>query len=172
VGRKRALLIGINYFGQRGELRGCIADVNNVKQFLIQEYGFQESPETLVVLTDEPKNKSNPWFLPTRNSIIAAMQWLVKDAQPGDSLFLHYSGHGGQQADQDGDEEDGTDETILPLDFEKVGMIIDDEIHDLVVKPLPEGVKLTAVFDSCHSGTAMDLPFVYLPDGTCNLHLF
>lgn len=41
---------------------------------------------------------------------MAAMQWLVKDAQPNDSLFFHYSGHGGQTKDLDGDEADGYDE--------------------------------------------------------------
>lgn len=54
------------------------------------------------------------------------MQWLVRDARPGDSLFFHYSGHGGQAADLDGDEDDGFDETILPLDFKTAGEIIDD----------------------------------------------
>jgi len=42
------------------------------------------------------------------------------------------------------------DETILPLDHARAGQIIDDEIHDLLVKPLVQGVRLTAVFDSCH----------------------
>ena len=34
-GTKKALLIGINYFGQRGELRGCINDVKNVKNLIM-----------------------------------------------------------------------------------------------------------------------------------------
>lgn len=31
--------------------------------------------------------------------------------------------------------------------------------HTLLVKPLPAGCRLTAIFDSCHSGTVMDLPY-------------
>lgn len=33
------------------------------------------------------------------------------------------------------------------------------------VKPLQPGVRLTAIFDSCHSGTALDLPYVYSTQG-------
>jgi hypothetical protein len=42
--------------------------------------------------------------LPTRQNILASMQWLVQGAQPGDSLFFHYSGHGGSVRDRNGDE--------------------------------------------------------------------
>jgi hypothetical protein len=38
TGRNKALCIGINYFGQEGELRGCINDANNMKAFLIRKY--------------------------------------------------------------------------------------------------------------------------------------
>jgi hypothetical protein len=43
----------------------------------------------MVILTDD---QSNPVMQPTKENIIRAMQWLVKGAQPNDSLFLHYSG--------------------------------------------------------------------------------
>ncbi|CAG8599021.1 27463_t:CDS:2, partial [Racocetra persica] len=49
-------------------------------------------------------------------------------------------GHGGQVEDLDGDEDDGFDETILPLDHEQSGQIIDDEMHDIMVRPLQPGV--------------------------------
>lgn len=39
-------------------------------------------------------------------------------------------------------------------------------MHDIMVKPLCEGSRLTCIFDSCHSGTALDLPFVYSTRGT------
>ncbi len=43
-----------------------------------------------------------------------AVQWLMTDQRQGDSLFFHFSGHGSQQYDRNGDEEDGKDETICP----------------------------------------------------------
>ncbi|CAG8740965.1 13147_t:CDS:2, partial [Acaulospora morrowiae] len=45
------------------------------------------------------------------------------------------------------------------------GQIIDDEMHEIMVRPLPIGVRLTAIFDSCHSGTALDLPYIYSTQG-------
>ncbi|RKF58281.1 Metacaspase-1 [Erysiphe neolycopersici] len=159
-GKRKALLIGINYFGQRGELRGCINDVTNMSEFLIQRYGYQR--EDMVTLTDD---QHNPVGQPTKDNILRAMHWLVKDAQPNDSLFFHFSGHGGQTKDLDGDEEDGYDEVIYPVDFRRAGHIVDDDMHDILVRPLLPGVRLTAIFDSCHSGTALDLPYIYSTQG-------
>jgi len=159
-GRKRALFIGINYFKQRNELRGCINDVKNIKAFLIRQFGFRD--EDTITLTDDQRD---PTRIPTKANIIAAMQWLVRDARPHDSFFFHYSGHGGQTEDLDGDEDDGYDETIYPVDHERAGVIIDDIMHDIMVRPLPPGCRLTAIMDCCHSGSALDLPFIYSTTG-------
>ncbi|TIB76974.1 hypothetical protein E3Q22_03261 [Wallemia mellicola] len=96
---------------------------------------------------------------PTKKNMFKAMRWLVKGAKLNDALFFHYSGHG--------DERDGYDETVFPVDFQKLtyvhtGHILDDTLHDELVRPLPAGCRLTAIFDSCHSGTALDLPFIFL----------
>ncbi|KAF6840062.1 caspase domain-containing protein [Colletotrichum plurivorum] len=159
-GKRKALLIGINYFGQDGELRGCINDVKNVSTFLVERYGYKR--EDMVVLTDD---QQNPMGQPTKQNLLRAMHWLVQGAQPNDSLFFHYSGHGGQTEDLDGDEDDGYDEVIYPVDFKEAGHIVDDEMHHIMVKPLQPGVRLTAIFDSCHSGSALDLPYIYSTKG-------
>lgn len=59
-------------------------------------------------------------------------RWLVKGAKAGDSLFMHYSGHGGSVKDHTGDEEDQKDETMVPVDYAKSGQIKDDEILEEV----------------------------------------
>lgn len=84
TGKRKALLIGINYFGQQGQLRGCINDVHNVQKFLMERYNYRA--DDMVVLTDDSKN---PRQIPTRANIIQAMQWLVRDARPNDALFFH-----------------------------------------------------------------------------------
>ncbi|KAK5156448.1 hypothetical protein LTR04_005631, partial [Oleoguttula sp. CCFEE 6159] len=160
TGRRKALLIGINYFGQRGQLRGCINDVKNMSTYLNGHFGYKR--EDMVILTDD---QQNPMSQPTKQNILRAMHWLVKDARPNDSLFFHYSGHGGQTKDLDGDEEDGYDEVIYPVDFRQAGHIVDDEMHRIMVMPLQPGVRLTAIFDSCHSGSALDLPYIYSTQG-------
>ncbi|KAJ3372487.1 Ca(2+)-dependent cysteine protease [Allomyces arbusculus] len=166
TGRKKALFVGINYKGTKAELRGCINDVHNISSYLFGNWGF--SRQNSVILTDD---QSDPNALPTKNNILAAMQWLVRDAQPNDSLLFHYSGHGSKQKDEDGDEEDGHDETIVPLDYEKAGQITDDTLHDVLVKNLPAGVRLTCIMDCCHSGTIIDLPFVYTVKGNIEMTL-
>ncbi|KAJ8582901.1 peptidase C14 [Rhizopogon salebrosus TDB-379] len=103
--------------------------------------------------------------MPTKRNILDAMHWLVKDACPHDALFFHYSGHGGQVPDKNGDEVDGLDEVIYPVDYKKAGIIIDDDMHRIMVKLLPPRCRLTAIFDSCHSGTALDLPYIYHSNG-------
>ena len=87
TGRRKAFLIGIKYFGQRGQLRGCINDVKNMSAYLNGNFGYAR--EDMVILTDD---QQNPMSQPTKQNILRAMHWLVKDAKPNDSLFFHYSG--------------------------------------------------------------------------------
>ncbi|KAF5102248.1 hypothetical protein D0Z00_000431 [Geotrichum galactomycetum] len=158
TGRRKALLIGINYIGSKQQLKGCINDVKNIKNFLLQ-HEYKE--DDMVILTDDLEPASQP----TRENMLRGMKWLVKDAKPDDSYFFHYSGHGGLTPDLNGDEESGKDDVIYPLDFETAGSIIDDDIHDIMVRPLPQGARLTALFDCCNSGTALDLPYFYSTKG-------
>ncbi|KGO76552.1 Peptidase C14, caspase catalytic [Penicillium italicum] len=145
---------------RKGQLRGCINDVKNMSTYLNQNFGYAR--EDMVLLTDD---QQNPMSQPTKANVLRAMHWLVKDARPNDSLFFHYSGHGGQTPDLDGDEEDGYDEVIYPVDFRVAGHIVDDEMHRIMVQTLQPGVRLTAIFDSCHSGSALDLPYIYSTSG-------
>lgn len=90
----------------------------------------------------------------------SALRWLIQGSRAGDSLVFHFAGHGSQKADRTGDEVDGYNETIWPMDYKTQGVILDDEINSTIVNPLPRGVKLHAVIDACHSGTALDLPYL------------
>ncbi|ODV61093.1 uncharacterized protein ASCRUDRAFT_80852 [Ascoidea rubescens DSM 1968] len=159
-GKRKALLIGINYYNTKFKLNGCINDVKNLQNFLLK-HGYKK--DDMVILTDD--NDPSSRSFPSRRNIIDAMKWLVSDSKENDSLFFHFSGHGSQIEDQDGDELDGFDETICPYDFESNGQISDDELHEIMVRPLPEGCRLTALFDCCHSGSMLDLPYTYNTKG-------
>jgi len=156
--RRKALLVGINYFDSNKELKGCINDVHNVRDYLIRDRGFPHDPSSMVILTDDQQDWN---YVPTASNMLAAFQWLVSNNHPGDSLFLHYSGHGGQVRDPDGDRESGYDDTICPVDYESEGQITSDTLHRVLITPLAPGVRLTVIFDCCHSGTAIELPYVY-----------
>lgn len=97
----------------------------------------------------------------TKRRILQGIKWLVSGAQEGDSLFFHFSGHGCQEEDKDGDEDDGFDEAICPQDYETAGIILDDDLHEQLIETLPEGVNLQIILDCCHSGSGADLPFVF-----------
>ncbi|XP_057495441.1 metacaspase-1-like isoform X1 [Actinidia eriantha] len=154
-GTKRALLCGVSYYGRSYKLKGSVNDVRCMKFLLVERLRFPS--ESILVLTEE---ETDPRRIPTKYNIRMALQWLVQGCQSGDSLVFHYSGHGSQLPDMNGDEMDGYDETLCPLDYKTEGMILDDEINDTIVRPLPHGAKLHAIIDACHSGTVLDLPFV------------
>jgi len=157
-GRHKALLIGINYTGTRAALRGCINDAKNMQTLLLRN-GFPDDGSHMLLLTDERHRGRE--YQPDSSNIMKAMAWLMKDAQKGDVLFFHFSGHGGQVPDKSGHEADGYNETIIPLDHARAGQITDDVLWASLVYNLPEGARLTALMDCCHSGTGLDLPYDY-----------
>eukprot|EP01060_Flectonema_neradi_P001388 TRINITY_DN10824_c2_g1_i1.p1 TRINITY_DN10824_c2_g1~~TRINITY_DN10824_c2_g1_i1.p1 ORF type:complete len:443 (+),score=72.96 TRINITY_DN10824_c2_g1_i1:90-1418(+) len=154
---RRGVLIGINYFNTKAELSGCINDVKRMAQRLHGVY-------QLLVLTDDSKD---PNRMPTRDNIMRGLVWLARGMEPGgkQTAFLHFSGHGSQQRDKSGEEIDGLDETICPVDYSTAGMITDDNLKSVLLTKIPTGNRLLAVMDCCHSGTVLDLPYYCLPQG-------
>lgn len=149
---KKALIVGINYIGQQGELRGCINDSKNMEQMLYDHYDY--TPENTILLIEE-----EGFGKPTKDNILAGLRWLPMYAEDGDVLTFHYSGHGSQIKDTDGDESDGRDETLVPLDYTDNGMITDDELFTCFIDRVPKGVTVRIVLDCCHSGSGMDLRY-------------
>ena len=164
MSRRKSLLIGINYTGSKNALRGCQQDVQNMSRFLISR-GYPTDPNSMVVLTDA---RSGP-FYPTGHNMLAAMDWLV--SEPGCCCFLHYSGHGGQVRDPDGDRDSGLDDTIVPVDYEQHGQLDSDKLHRHLVSRLHPSSTLFVVFDCCHSGSAIELPYVYRSDEDGNISM-
>lgn len=139
--RRKAVLIGVNYFGQRGRLYGCITDVRNMAAFLVEHLGYRS--QDLIMLTDD---QCRPSSQPTKSNILKAMRWLVNDARAGDILFFHYSGHGIQWNNNN----HGAEEIIYPVDFSKNSFIPFDEMHRIMFGNLQTGVGLTVILDSYH----------------------
>jgi len=154
---KKALLVGINYPGTSHALRGCVNDVMLVSEVLTRHFGFKAQDKRM--LTDHSATTAN---------IMERLEWLVDGAQPGDVLFFHYSGHGSQiinQRYERGEEPDGKDEIICPIDLDWRKNIIRDEDMRRVFSKVPEGVNLTVILDCCHSGDGIDSKDSYQPFG-------
>ncbi len=86
----------------------------------------------------------------TRAKILESISQIAKEAQPGDYVFITFSGHGGQVDDVDELEEDAMDETWGCYD----GQIIDDGLCKRWTE-FREGVTVFVISDSCHSGTVL-----------------
>lgn len=153
----RALLVGINNY-ERAPLRGCINDVNRMRDLLQQHYHLAE--ENVRILLDEAATKA---------AIADGLRWLGEpdgtDTSP--VRLFHFSGHGIQVADQEGDEPDGLDEAIAQYDYQTVGVMRDDELRALYDQYLSH-TSLLLTMDCCHSGEnqyELDVVFRFLfPD--------
>lgn len=142
-GTKRALLIGINDYRAVPTLQGSLNDVAAIQEVLVTRWGFAR--DNVRVLTNAAA---------TRAGVLAALDRFVREAKPNDTVYLHYSGHGSQVEDLNGDEPDGLDETLVPQDGRSgdVPDITDDELDALFARL--RVAEAVIVLDSCHSGTA------------------
>lgn len=151
MGQKTAVCIGIDQYGGANQLSGCVNDARNWSRFF-QGAGFQ-----VIELLDGNA---------TYDGIIRGIQSLVSQARAGDLIAVQYAGHGTQIPDRDGDEVDGEDEAIVPIDFASSDVIVDDVIGPLFDRAVP-GVAINVFFDCCHSGGATRLlaPSTFVPRG-------
>lgn len=141
---KKALLVGINKYKPElnSDLKGCVNDIENIREMLIRTYGF--NPDNIRVLTDERATKA---------AILDRLTWLVDKLAMDDEIVFDYSGHGSRIRDREGDElDDQMDEILCPHDLNWDDPLTDD-ILAKIFSVVPEGVYLTVIIDACHSGT-------------------
>ncbi|MBR5238360.1 MAG: caspase family protein [Paludibacteraceae bacterium] len=151
---KRALVIGVgNYPTGSGwaKINGD-KDIPLVREILLAN-GF--STQNIVELVNEDA---------THDVIIKQVENLILKAQIGDVIYIHFSGHGQQVTDLNGDEEDGFDEAWIPVDaqfsfakgkYEGENHILDDQLNQWLSKlraKVGASGKVTVVADACHSG--------------------
>ena len=130
-----------------------VNDVQLISDALLNQ-GFDAS--NITVLTNEAA---------TRVGILKAFEDLQSKIEPGDVVVVHYSGHGQQIFDDNGDEIDDKDEAIVPYDalvkytsnYKGENHIRDDEIGNVIANfrnSLGKNGQLLILLDSCHSGSA------------------
>ncbi|KZT35217.1 hypothetical protein SISSUDRAFT_1121761 [Sistotremastrum suecicum HHB10207 ss-3] len=149
----KALIIGVARAGDLDlpVLDAPHSDAEKVSQFLL-ENGWDQ--DRIIKLVD---TRNAPSYLrPTESNIKQYLRKMIENARVGDELFLYVATHGFQSFCMGGDEEDSKDEGIYSCDG---GEIIDNTLFDIAIKPLPKGCKMIVLFDTCHSGTGMDLPY-------------
>lgn len=157
-----ALLIGASSYPNldpRFWLKGPANDVDLVRGYLTSNTVMPFDADNIAVLADGVTGGTAP----TLAAIRGAVADLTARVQPGDFVYLHFSGHGTQApALHPEDELDGLDELFLPVDIgpwnDGVGTVtnalVDDEIGTMLDGLRAKGADVWVVFDSCHSGTA------------------
>lgn len=156
---KKALLIGITYKNDtNNRLYGCINDTYLMRSIL--SANFNVSINNFTLMNDDFNNKS--LFYPSYDNIIRQIKNFVIDINKNKTscAYIFYSGHGYRLRDNNGDEIDGYDEQIVPVDFQSKGFISDDLIFT-ILSGINKQTKLYFILDACHSGTITDLPFIY-----------
>lgn len=103
---------------------------------------------------------------PTFLNIIEAFKALSEQSQPGDAVFVLFSGHGGRVLDAPIDAEaESYDETIVPCDYVESGLIRDTLIFKTLLAPMRYGVTVTVLIDCCDNGMVMELPYSWSTKG-------
>ncbi|MEG4631175.1 SAV_2336 N-terminal domain-related protein [Microcoleus sp. AR_TQ3_B6] len=162
-----ALLIGIDYYLPNKlpdgvsyqSLRGCVRDINQVETFLRSQLGVSE--ECILKLTSSNTDGSNqppepPECWPTYENMVAAFKQLTEMAQPGDRVYIHYSGHGGRTVTlyPHLKGEGGMDTAFVPVDIAapQGGYFRDIEFEFILKKMVNKGLIVTVVVDCPYAG--------------------
>lgn len=136
-GARTALCIGIDAYPEPQTLLGCVND-SRAWGDLFTALGY-----TVSFFHNEAA---------TRSAITDTLALQVRQLRPGDIFLLQYAGHGTQFPDDSGDEPDGQDEALCPVDMMTAGFIRDDEIRTIMNR-IPDGARVIAFIDCCHSSS-------------------
>ena len=152
----RALLVAIDKYPEGSGWAEIHAtnDIDLIKPMLSAN-GFNEGNISILVNGQA-----------TRTGIVRELEEMEKNTRSGDYVYIHFSCHGQQMADDNSDEPDGLDEAIVPFDahrryekgvYEGENHLRDDYLEGLIskirIKAGPKG-SVVLVMDACHSGTA------------------
>ena len=154
---RRALLIGISDYGNEMEDPNKWTNISGANDVALLSPLFKQQGYKVTTLSDAQA---------TYSGIISALKKIAKQSQKGDIVYLHFSMHGQPFEDLNGDEADGWDEALIPVDakmqykkgvYEGKKHLLDDELEKYISQIRntigPNG-KLYVVLDACHSGTA------------------
>lgn len=153
---KRALIIGISDYGNAKEDQNKWSNISGANDVMLLTPLFKQQGYKVTTLADAQATYSN---------IIGALKKIAKESQKGDLVYLHFSMHGQPFEDLNGDETDGWDEALIPVDaqmqytegkYEGKKHLVDDELETYITKirsKIGTSGELFVVLDACHSGT-------------------
>ncbi|MBS1920638.1 MAG: caspase family protein [Bacteroidetes bacterium] len=156
--KQRALIIGIDQYtpptgytpstsaGRMDyrNLQGCRNDASAIYSIITSKFGFET--KNIDTLFDNSA---------TRDGILSAMNKLLASSSAGDIAFIYYAGHGSEVKNSLSFELDKKDQTIVPANAWQEGVrdIRDKELSRIFNDFINKKIKLTVIFDCCHSGS-------------------
>jgi hypothetical protein len=177
--RKIAILVACEYVtydmeGVIQRLPGCHSDIKKMQEMLMEHYGYHYN--NFIILSDE----NDSFIQPTRQNILETFQKLVKQRDLS-RIVMYYSGHGTRTKDRfyKGKTSSKTnqkgviniqkylktlftfEDCIVPSDYLEAGLISDVCFRTHFWSKIPIWTKVTAIFDSCNSGSIFNLPYRY-----------
>ena len=154
---RRALLIGISDYGNVDEDPNKWANISGANDITLLTPAFKAQGFSVTSLVDSEA---------THAGITKALDKLAKESKKGDLVYIHFSMHGQPYEDLNGDEEDGWDEALIPIDaqmqylegvYEGENHLLDDELEvyfNEIRHKIGKNGQLYVILDACHSGTA------------------
>ncbi|NEN95671.1 MAG: peptidase C14 [Moorea sp. SIO3I7] len=149
LGRKLALLVGINKYPRSTVLDGCVTDVELQQELLIHRFGF--NPKDILILKDHQATREN---IET-----AFIEHLTEQAKAGDVVVFHFSGFGSQVKLSQGYQTDTSvalQNSLVPVDgslTKKKPKVANDLLEETLVLLLRSLFtdQVTTVLDTSHT---------------------
>ncbi|GAX14314.1 hypothetical protein FisN_1Hh514 [Fistulifera solaris] len=155
--KKRSLLVGCNYHELKdAELKASHDDIRSMKDYIVNVHNFPEGKEYMTVLLDDGEHPP-----PTFMNIVEAFKALSEESQPGDVVFVQFSGHGGRVLGDPSDQVGTYDEVVVPSDYKSSGLIRDTLMFKTLLAPMRYGVTVTIIIDCCDNGMVLELPYCW-----------
>ncbi len=146
---KHALLIAIQDYQKTSfnSLKGAVNDIKLTENMLRARFGFVDEDFMIIINA-------------THTGIENAFNTLIEHVNHNDFVYIHYSGHGSQTADLNGDERSGNDQTWVSYGARTTQIahkdnydVLDDEIGGWLAALYAKTHRVIFVSDSCHSAT-------------------
>tara|TARA_R110000850_G_scaffold230981_1_gene355927 strand:- start:635 stop:3508 length:2874 start_codon:yes stop_codon:yes gene_type:complete len=157
---KLAFIVGIDRYLAASDLGGAVNDARRVAEFITGETEGKFPASNVCLLLNEDATYANFEEKFEKALIDRAVD---RTGRMADDVLIYFAGHGSHTADQNSDEPDGRDETLLLHDSRtvlpgpdggRVTDLRDDDFNGLISRLYARTPNLALILDSCHSGTA------------------
>lgn len=156
--KRKAVVVGLNYgWVQPGWqipfLKGGVSDALRMQEVLVRYYGFRE--HEIQLLIDSGSDGDSP----TRENVLASLDWLMADTKSGDTRVFYYAGHTAAVFTPPQHRMDNTLATLCVVD----GLVFTYEIWNYTGL-LPAGCMISCIIDAPFGQFMLNVPIHTPPD--------